>query len=312
MGIGPLRIEEDLLFLGPLHTSGELFVGQRVRIVSPPRCLGQRPETRQGDIGGAEEAAVDDKDLILKHGEEGQELEHPLQHSEKRSAVLAEAFLGKASAHLEGPNDHLLILVVPAQDVDTIREAELECDEDQPDLHSVASAINDVAVEQVYGRLRRWPLLLQDVQDIHQLAMCIANDHDLRPPGRALRQVEIQHGGLARLELLLHGQDESLGDSSRDRDLRGLPRQVPEELVRIHPYCVLDAAGARHRNPRHLELVPSLPHLLIELLHDIPVRQSQHFLALLDAVEEGHTLLAARTSRGLGSDCRHGPWPRDP
>mmetsp|Transcript_103336 Transcript_103336/g.267257 ORF Transcript_103336/g.267257 Transcript_103336/m.267257 type:complete len:373 (-) Transcript_103336:927-2045(-) len=38
--VGPLRIEEDLLILSPLLTSGKLLVGQRIRIVALPRRFG--------------------------------------------------------------------------------------------------------------------------------------------------------------------------------------------------------------------------------------------------------------------------------
>mmetsp|Transcript_10172 Transcript_10172/g.28764 ORF Transcript_10172/g.28764 Transcript_10172/m.28764 type:complete len:205 (+) Transcript_10172:1164-1778(+) len=41
VGVGPLRIEDDLLLLAPANASGELLLGEGVRVVPPPSCLRQ-------------------------------------------------------------------------------------------------------------------------------------------------------------------------------------------------------------------------------------------------------------------------------
>mmetsp|Transcript_116617 Transcript_116617/g.370934 ORF Transcript_116617/g.370934 Transcript_116617/m.370934 type:complete len:432 (-) Transcript_116617:82-1377(-) len=329
--VSPLSVEDDFLVLGPLLAFCELLIRQRVRVVSPPRRLRKCTQTLKVHLPVAEQAPMHHEDLLLHHCKERQQLEDPLKGSQKRAAVLRQTLLREAASHLQGPRDHLFVLVVSAENINALRVPQLERDDEQPNLHGVSPTVYDVPVEEVHHRLRRHAVGLEDVQHVKQLAMRISDDNEPWIFGcRGPRQLEVDHGRGETSQKLPELRHHTLGNVRRDGSLVDIPPQRLEQLVRVDIYLGLQVfvrlrqrpteavAGTqrprlvgtarRRRRCRHLKGLwrgapkknTSPAHFLHKLLNDRgPLGQSTHLLALLDAVEDAR-----------GARVRDPPWAR--
>mmetsp|Transcript_31048 Transcript_31048/g.89518 ORF Transcript_31048/g.89518 Transcript_31048/m.89518 type:complete len:371 (+) Transcript_31048:507-1619(+) len=225
VGVGPLRVEYDLLLLAPL------LVLLRVRVAPLPSPLWQTPEPRQARRWRAEEAAVHDEHLLPNHREEREHLEQVPEGLAHSRAVLVQALLLEAPALCERSLVHLLILVVAPQQMHRARATQLEEGQEQEDLAREGSPVGDVAVEDVHHGVRGQAMHREDVENILQLSMCVANDNNLGIVA-GHRHRDVYHRRVYSLKQLGQVPDRLLRCERRHRDLGRIRPEPLEQLLR--------------------------------------------------------------------------------
>mmetsp|Transcript_16976 Transcript_16976/g.43347 ORF Transcript_16976/g.43347 Transcript_16976/m.43347 type:complete len:395 (-) Transcript_16976:273-1457(-) len=223
--ICPLRVEDDLLLLGPLQ------VPLRVWIAPPPSRGRHRPEPREACGGRPEEAAMHDKDLLANNCEEGEHHEESSKILLDSGAVLLQALLVETTPHSEGPCIHLCVLMIASKDMHGVREAELERSEKQEDLACIRPSIGNVAVEDIHNRVRGRTVGLENVQHIQQLTVGVTNNDDLRILTCDWHG-NIYDRGFQAFEKCLQRRYELSGSSSGHRNLLRSCHQPFQELQR--------------------------------------------------------------------------------
>mmetsp|Transcript_62671 Transcript_62671/g.167375 ORF Transcript_62671/g.167375 Transcript_62671/m.167375 type:complete len:329 (-) Transcript_62671:43-1029(-) len=136
------------------------------------------------------EAPVDDKDLLLHHRAEGEDLEGAHEAPVRHGAVLAEDLIAEAAAAVKVQRVHVLVLVVPPVDDQAPWVGEKEGKEDHEDLARLVASVRDVTVDEI-PVLRCWgSKLVKDVKHVCKLAVRVA---DYNQPS-VWRCVGVDHG----------------------------------------------------------------------------------------------------------------------
>mmetsp|Transcript_27616 Transcript_27616/g.87527 ORF Transcript_27616/g.87527 Transcript_27616/m.87527 type:complete len:639 (-) Transcript_27616:230-2146(-) len=148
----------------------------------------QALEVLQRDAVAVEEAAVQHDDLALDDRADGQVPEDLDEHGEGEVVVLALHLVLEAVHLADG-----VLLVVPPVEHDVLRpQSALEGHEDAADLQPHLAAVHEVAVEDVPVLLAGQAALLQDVEQVRDLPVQVA-DHDERAAAWHLHLADVRH-----------------------------------------------------------------------------------------------------------------------